>query len=935
MKNRILIAFCAILMTFHASSQIAVYKAKQLQAIDSIKLVNDWIKSVAKDSTFSGATDRDIPSAAAVKKHVAWSLLNYVPITRTINGYPLSANITLNKSDVGLGNVDNTSDINKPVSTAQAASIATKQATLVSGSNIKTINSNNLLGSGDISVASLLGFTPENAANKGVANGYADLNYLGKIPASRIDFGQTGQTFVVASQAAMLAVVDANIGALAIRTDENKNYRLIAQPSSTLANWQVLLSPDAPVQSVNGFTGNVNLLTSHISEGSNYYWTAARSRAAQSLTVSGSSGASTYDNITGVLNIPTYTLAGLGGQPQLNGTGFVKASGTTISYDNSTYLTGNQTITLSGDISGSGTTAITTTIGASKVTNAMLAGSIDYAKMNAATVPTWNQNTTGTAAIATRFAGYMGNYNETMTAANTGGILAFDNSVGYFRQLQLGDLKNWLTLGSYAYRSSGLAELTGAIFTGGIKVSNGAIELGTNGYFKGGTYELLFNTSAEANVMHHDASNLYVAGNIYVGGNGYNSGNILATQSYVSGAFLPLSGGTLTGGLSGTTATFSGLIDVTGSVYSRAVEYFRSWASSTGAAQYQSWYNVAGTRRGYFGFGSTNDPTIALVNENANGSIVINANGSGIVYLSSLTTTTAEFGGLATLSSGSIVPNGQYYRANRTTGGASINILGIESGTDNTVMVASNFFKLRNTGTGDAANLFTVSTSGDGVFTGNVASANANISNAITAYSVGLNGSAGGWARHYSFIGSTGTNRGGFGAFGSDNALSYYYIGNAYNDNKLQIDASTGSITASSLAGSGDRMVVANPSGGLSTQAIPTAGTGTNFTPTWSGSFHTGFTNNGQQYSRSGNVVTVSGMIGLTSTTTGSLSFSMSLPVASTFTMAGDCSGSFTDAYGIMQGVVKSSFSTTATFTYDETTATARTFYYHYTYIVK
>ena len=37
--------------------------------------------------------------------------------------------------------------------------------------------------------------------------------------------------------------------------------------------------------------------------------------------------------------LPIYTLSGLGGQPQLNGTGFVKASGTTISYDNSTYLT--------------------------------------------------------------------------------------------------------------------------------------------------------------------------------------------------------------------------------------------------------------------------------------------------------------------------------------------------------------------------------------------------------------------------------------------------------------------------------------------------------------------------------------------------------------------------------------------------------------------
>lgn len=40
-------------------------------------------------------------------------------------------------------------------------------------------------------------------------------------------------------------------------------------------------------------------------------------------------------------------------------------------------LSGNQTITLSGDVSGSGTTAITTTIGAAKVTNSMLAGSID------------------------------------------------------------------------------------------------------------------------------------------------------------------------------------------------------------------------------------------------------------------------------------------------------------------------------------------------------------------------------------------------------------------------------------------------------------------------------------------------------------------------------------------------------------------------------
>lgn len=48
----------------------------------------------------------------------------------------------------------------------------------------------------------------------------------------------------------------------------------------------------------------------------------------------------------------------------LTGNGFVKTSGGvgTLSVDTSTYLTGNQTITLSGDVTGSGATAITSTL---------------------------------------------------------------------------------------------------------------------------------------------------------------------------------------------------------------------------------------------------------------------------------------------------------------------------------------------------------------------------------------------------------------------------------------------------------------------------------------------------------------------------------------------------------------------------------------------
>lgn len=55
-------------------------------------------------------------------------------------------------------------------------------------------------------------------------------------------------------------------------------------------------------------------------------------------------------------------------------TGFIKKSGpSTVSLDTNTYLTGNQSISLSGAVSGSGTTAITTTLSSGVVGNANLA----------------------------------------------------------------------------------------------------------------------------------------------------------------------------------------------------------------------------------------------------------------------------------------------------------------------------------------------------------------------------------------------------------------------------------------------------------------------------------------------------------------------------------------------------------------------------------
>lgn len=54
------------------------------------------------------------------------ALSSYVPTSRMVAGKALSADVTLAKGDVGLGNVDNTSDANKPVSAATTTQLNLK-----------------------------------------------------------------------------------------------------------------------------------------------------------------------------------------------------------------------------------------------------------------------------------------------------------------------------------------------------------------------------------------------------------------------------------------------------------------------------------------------------------------------------------------------------------------------------------------------------------------------------------------------------------------------------------------------------------------------------------------------------------------------------------------------------------------------------------------
>lgn len=86
------------------------------------------------------------------------------------------------KTALALNNVDNTSDANKPVSSATQSALNAKQDTLVSGTSIKTINSNSLLGSGDVPVqATLVSGTNIKTINSTSILGSGDITISGGI----------------------------------------------------------------------------------------------------------------------------------------------------------------------------------------------------------------------------------------------------------------------------------------------------------------------------------------------------------------------------------------------------------------------------------------------------------------------------------------------------------------------------------------------------------------------------------------------------------------------------------------------------------------------------------------------------------------------------------------------------------------------------------
>jgi hypothetical protein len=173
----------------------------------------------------------------------------------------LQSDIDTRALQTSISNMNNTSDINKPVSTAQAAADSAVQAYSIQRAN----------HTGTQTAATVSDFSAATDARidlqKAAANGLATLGADLKIPSSQLPAIAITDTFVVASQAAMLALTTAHVGDVAVRSDLNKTFILRGPTYSTLTDWQELLTPTDSVLSVNGYVGAVTLTKTDIGLG--------------------------------------------------------------------------------------------------------------------------------------------------------------------------------------------------------------------------------------------------------------------------------------------------------------------------------------------------------------------------------------------------------------------------------------------------------------------------------------------------------------------------------------------------------------------------------------------------------------------------------------------------------------------------------------------
>ncbi len=190
---------------------------------------------------------------------------------------------TPTKADVGLGNADNTSDANKPISTATQTALNLKASAATVSAHIADVANPHSVTKAQVGLGNADNTSdvnkPVSTATQTALDLKADLTLLGavsgiatlgvdqKLTASQLpSIAVTEFLGSVASQAAMLALVGEE-GDWCIRTDTGLTYVITGPDPTQLSDWTSLSYPTAPVLSVAGRTGVVVLTSADVGLG--------------------------------------------------------------------------------------------------------------------------------------------------------------------------------------------------------------------------------------------------------------------------------------------------------------------------------------------------------------------------------------------------------------------------------------------------------------------------------------------------------------------------------------------------------------------------------------------------------------------------------------------------------------------------------------------
>ena len=246
---------------------ITSYIDTNTQLTDSDIAALGYIKTYIDTTYVSSDFNHNSLTGVSADEHIDWTLTNVKNIhadnyTDTIyDSITVDthiANVTTNphnvtKINVGLGNVDNTSDANKPVSTATQTALDNKVDDTQVLTNVPSgaIFIDTTYVSSDFNHDLLSGFVPaEHIDWAGASTGTIHITNL---PATAITSVQ-----LAATELAMLALT-AQEGDVVVRSDENQTYMHNGGIAGTMADFTELATPTSDVTSVDGQTGAVVL----------------------------------------------------------------------------------------------------------------------------------------------------------------------------------------------------------------------------------------------------------------------------------------------------------------------------------------------------------------------------------------------------------------------------------------------------------------------------------------------------------------------------------------------------------------------------------------------------------------------------------------------------------------------------------------------------